>query len=105
MSEASAHRPAGIRSRMARLLSASRRRSSVLAVATYPGATALTLMPLGAHSLASALVRPATADLDEVYPATLTPPWKLSSEAVLTILPPPRSIIDRPTSRDRTKVE
>src|SRR5450631_2433438 len=105
MSEACAHRPAGMRSRISWLRAASWRRSKVLAVATYPGATALTLAPLGAHSLARALVRPATADLEAVYPGTLTPPWKLSREAVLTILPWPRCTIERPTSRDKMKVE
>ena len=35
----------------------------VLSVRTYPGATALTLTPWGAHSFASAFVSPATPDL------------------------------------------
>lgn len=35
-------------------------RASFISVAMYPGAMALTLMPLEAHSFESALVRPAT---------------------------------------------
>lgn len=35
-------------------------KASFMSVAMYPGAMALTLMPLEAHSLDNALVRPAT---------------------------------------------
>jgi hypothetical protein len=54
--------------------------------------------PRGAHSFASALVSPAIPDLAAVYPGTLTPPWKLSSDAVKTTLPLPRSSIGRATA-------
>jgi hypothetical protein len=54
------HRPAGIRSIICRDRVGFAIRASFMSVAMYPGAMALTLMPLEAHSLESALVRPAT---------------------------------------------
>ena len=50
---------------------------------------ALTLMFFEAHSLASAFVMPATPCLAAVYAGIVQPPWKLDSEAMLTIFPPP----------------
>src|SRR4051812_13528100 len=56
-------------------------------------------MPFAAHSLASALVSPATADLDAVYAGTVIPPWNERRDAMLTILPEPCSIIPLPAAR------
>ena len=49
-------RPAGIRARICSLRTGSSRSAAVLSVAMYPGAIALTLTPLPAHSFASAIV-------------------------------------------------
>src|SRR6266498_4153699 len=103
MSAGSAHRPAGMRSRMRGSRWASASSGAVFAVFTYPGATALTLIPPAAHSLASALVRPATACLLAAYAATLMPPWNVRTDATLMILPRPRSHIGAPKSRHSRK--
>lgn len=54
------HLPAGIRSMICRDRVGLAMRASFISVAIYPGAIALTLMPLEAHSFESALVSPAT---------------------------------------------
>jgi len=59
---------------------------------------ALTLILCFAHSFASALVKPATADFDAVYAGTVMPPWNESNDAMFTILPEPCSIILRPAA-------
>lgn len=45
-----------------------------MSVSMYPGAMAFTLMPLDAHSLESAFVRPATPCLAAAYAGTVRPP-------------------------------
>ncbi|KAF5276165.1 hypothetical protein FQR65_LT16436 [Abscondita terminalis] len=67
----------------------SSRSASVLSVAIYPGANALTLTPLEAHSLEKAFTREPMAPFEAAYPGTLIPPWNVSREAVNTILPDP----------------
>ena len=76
-----------------------------MSVAMYPGATALTLTPLPDHSLQSALVSWATPPLLAAYAGTVSPPWKLRSDARLMILPSPRSSMGRPKSWQSWKTE
>ena len=64
---------------------------------------ALTLMFFEAHSFASAFVMPATPCLAAVYAGIVHPPWKLDSEAMFTIFPPPCLTITRPASWHSSK--
>src|SRR3954447_18930734 len=70
----------------------------VMSVRTYPGATALTRTPSGAHSAASDLVRWCTPALDALYAGchcgrlTISP----DIEPTLTITPAPRATIPAP---------
>lgn len=58
-----------------------------ISVSIYPGAIALTVTPLAVHSFAKLLVSCATAPLDAAYAGTVSPPWKVSSDAKLTMDP------------------
>src|SRR5262245_1674562 len=79
--------------------------AAVLLVAKYPGAMALTLMPVEAHSLASRRVSPAIPLLLAVYEGTRMPPWKDSMDAMLMILPPPLGIMWRAAACDRKNTD
>jgi hypothetical protein len=58
-----------------------------MSVAMYPGAIALTLIPLATHSFDRALVSWPTPPLDAAYAGTVMPPWKVRSEATLMMEP------------------
>ena len=69
-----------------------------------PGAIAFTLTPCGAHSFASAIVSCETPPLLAAYDGTPNPPWKLSTEAMFTILPLPCATMIRPASWQSSNV-
>lgn len=58
-----------------------------MSVSMYPGAMALTVMPFDVHSFAKLFVTWPTAPLEAAYAGTVRPPWKVSSEAKLMMLP------------------
>lgn len=58
-----------------------------MSVSMYPGAMALTVIPLEAHSLERALVSWPIPPLEAAYAGTVMPPWKVRSEATLMIEP------------------
>nr|BFE60894.1 hypothetical protein GCM10020063_054200 [Dactylosporangium thailandense] len=62
-----------------------------------PGAMALTFTPRPAHSLVRALVSPAMPDLAATKPGTVTPPRKLSIDAVKITRAVGRRRVVRPT--------
>ncbi len=58
-----------------------------MGVSTYPGHTAFTVIPVGASSLPSALVKPTTPCLDAEYGAPSTTPCLPAVDAILTMRP------------------
>ena len=62
-------------------------KATFMSVAMYPGAMALTLIPLAIHSLESALVNCEMPPLDAAYAGTVMPPWNERSDATLIIEP------------------
>ncbi|KAL7358042.1 hypothetical protein ACKS0A_01954 [Histoplasma ohiense] len=81
------HLPAGIRARMALFLSGLSINSVFISVLIYPGAMALTEMPLDIHSFDRALVSWATPPFDAAYAGTVMPPWNERRDATLMMVP------------------
>lgn len=81
------HRPAGILALILASLSGSLTIAVFISVSMYPGAIALTVIPLLVHSFAKLFVSCPTAPLDAAYAGTVRPPWNVSSEAKLMMLP------------------
>lgn len=62
-------------------------KATFMSVAMYPGAMALTLIPLATHSFESALVNCEMPPLEAAYAGTVMPPWNERSDATLMIEP------------------
>jgi hypothetical protein len=79
--------PAGILALILANLSLSFNKAVFISVSIYPGAIALTVIPLPVHSFAKLLVSCPTAPLDAAYAGTVMPPWNVSSDAKLMMDP------------------
>src|SRR6185437_15770550 len=90
MSSGSAQRRSGVRPTIALLRAGSSCKAFVSGVRTQPGAIALTRMPSSAYASASDFVSCATPPLLALYAGTSAPPTNDRTDAVLTIVPPPR---------------
>ncbi len=80
---------------------AKRNLSTYISVLTYPGTTAFTLTPCALHSFASALTSWPTPPFAAAYAGTVSPPWKVRSDAKWMMEPRRRGSMCAPAACER----
>lgn len=76
-----------------------------ISVAIYPGQIAFTCTLCCAHSLLNAFVNWLIPPLAAAYAGTVIPPWKVSNDPKLMILPRLSGTMCRPAARERTNAD